>query len=261
MFFIFNKQKIYSYLVAASTVVILFVLSFFFINTDMKTMETSSNISKLIPIYSVQTEQKRISLTINCAWNADDIDKILEILDRCNVKVTFFMVGDWIDKYPDYVKKISDGGHEIANHSDKHLHVNNLSYEQNVEEVTKCNEKIKKITGKEVKLYRAPYGEYNDTVVKSAVDNGYKVIQWSIDSLDYQGLDGSQMWDRINKGLKPGSIILMHNGTETTAGSLEMIIKNIQEKGYNIVKVSDLIYKDNYDIDMNGIQKLTGRSE
>ncbi len=261
MFFIFNKQKIYSYLVAASTVVILFVLSFFFINTDMKTMETSSNISRLTPIYSVQTEQKKISLTINCAWNADDIDKILEILDKCNVKVTFFMVGDWIDKYPDHVKKISEAGHEIANHSDKHLHVNSLSYEQNVEEITNCNEKLKRITGKEVKLYRCPYGEYNDTVVKAAVDNGYKVIQWSVDSLDYQGLDTTQMWDRINKGLKPGSIILMHNGTETTASSLETIIRNIQEKGYNIVKVSDLIYPANYEIDINGIQKLTNKSE
>ena len=261
MFFIFNKQKIYSYLVAASTVVILFILSFFFINTDVKTMETSAEISRLTPIYSVQTEQKRISLTINCAWNADDIDQILEILDRCNVKVTFFMVGDWVDKYPEYVKKIANANHEIANHSNTHPHVNNLSYEQNVEEIKKCNEEIKKLTRKEVKLYRCPYGEYNDTVIKAATDNDYKVIQWSIDSLDYQGLDTSQMWDRINKGLKPGSIILMHNGTETTAGSLETIIKNIQDKGYNIVKVSDLVYKDNYVIDANGSQELVQKTE
>ncbi len=256
MFFIFNKQKIYSYLVAASTVVILFILSFFFVNAEIKSIETSAITGKLVPIYNVQTEQKRISLTINCAWNADDIDKILEILDKRNVKVTFFMVGDWIDKYPEYVKKISEEDHEIANHSDKHLHVTTLDYEQNVEEIANCSEKIKKLTGKETKLYRCPYGEYNDTVVSSAVDNGYKVIQWSIDSLDYQGLDSSQMWDRINKDLKAGSIILMHNGTDNTANALEMIIKNIQEKGYNIVPVSNLIYSENYEIDQNGTQKL-----
>lgn len=256
MFFIFDKQKIYSYLIAASTVAVLFILSFFFINTDAKFIETSSNVSKLVPIYNVEVQQKRISLTINCAWNADDIDKILETLDKCNVKATFFMVGEWVDKYSEHVKKISAKGHEIANHSDSHLHVNDLSYEQNVAEITKCNEKIKKITGKEVKLYRCPYGEYNDTVIKAATDNGYKVIQWSIDSLDYQGLDASQMIDRINKNLKSGSIILMHNGTENTANSLEEIITNIQKQGYNIVTVSDLIYKENYQIDINGTQKM-----
>lgn len=261
MFFVLNKQKIYSYMVATSTVVILFILSFFFVNTDVKTIETSALTSELVPIYSVQTEQKRISLTINCAWSADDIDKILEILDARNVKVTFFMVGEWIDKYPEYVQKIADAGHEIANHSDKHLHVSTLSYEENVEEITKCTEKIKNITGKEVTLYRCPYGEYNDTVIKAATDNGYKVIQWSIDSLDYQGLDTSQMWDRINKDLKTGSIILLHNGTETTADSLDTIIKNIQDKGYNIVPVSDLVYSENYEINQNGVQELVQKSE
>ena len=202
MFCVFNKQKIYSYLVASGMVLILLFGSIFFTGTSMETMEMSSSAGKLLPIYSVDTNKQRIAITINCAWNADDIDKILEILDRCNVKLTFFMVGDWVDKYQDYVKKISDAGHEIANHSDTHPHVNNLSYEQNVEEIKKCTEKIKNITGKDVKLYRGPYGEYNDTVIKAAQDNGYKVIQWSIDTLDYDALDQSQMWDRINKNLK-----------------------------------------------------------
>ncbi len=144
---------------------------------------------------------------------------------------------------------------KFGNHSNSHPHVNNLSYEQNLDEIKKCTEKIKNITGKEVNLYRAPFGEYNDTVIKASIDNGYKTIQWSIDTLDYQGLDESQMVDRINKNLKNGSIILMHNGTENTANSLDGIIKNIQSKGYNIVKVSDLVYNENYEINSQGIQK------
>jgi len=254
VFCVFNKQKIISYLVASSTVIILLAVSIFFTG-NIDTMQISAGAGKLVPIYNVDTNKQRISLTINCAWNADDIDKILEILDRRNVKVTFFMVGDWVDKYKDEVKKIEAAGHEIANHSDTHAHVNNLSYEQNVQEIQKCTEKIKSITGKEAKLYRCPYGEYNDTVIKAATDNGYKVIQWSIDTLDYEGLDEAQMIERINKNLKNGSIILMHNGTENTANSLEGIIKNIQSKGYNIVKVSELVYSDNYQIDANGMQK------
>ncbi|MCI9366111.1 MAG: polysaccharide deacetylase family protein [Clostridia bacterium] len=202
MFYVFNKQKICSYLIAASAATLLLVLSFFLTKTDLKTIETASGVSSSVPIYSVDTTSKRISITINCAWSADDIDKILDVLDKCNVKVTFFMVGDWVDKNKEKVKKISEKGHEIANHSDKHLHVNSLSYEENVKEITNCSEKVKNITGKEVNLYRCPYGEYNDTVIKAATDNGYKVIQWSIDTLDYQSLDGSQMWDRINKDLK-----------------------------------------------------------
>ena len=254
MFIVFNKQKICSYLIASSTVVILLAVSIFFTgNTD--TMQMSAGTSKLVPIYNVETSKKAVSITINCAWNADDVDKILEVLDKCNVKVTFFMVGDWIDKYGEAAKKIADAGHEIANHSDAHKHVNSLSYEDNVKEIQNCTEKIKKVTGKDTKLYRCPYGEYNDTVIKAANDNGYKVIQWSIDTLDYEGLDASQMIDRINKNLKTGSIILMHNGTDNTANSLEEIIKDIQKKGYNIVKVSDLVYSDNYEIDSNGTQK------
>ncbi|MCI8272666.1 MAG: polysaccharide deacetylase family protein [Clostridia bacterium] len=145
---------------------------------------------------------------------------------------------------------------KYGNHSMTHAHVAKLSYEQNVNEILKCTEKIKDITGKETKLYRCPYGEYNDTVIKSATENEYKVVQWSIDTLDYEGLDESQMIDRINKGLKNGSIILMHNGTENTANSLEGIIKDIQEKGYNLVKVSELLHNENYEIDANGMQKI-----
>lgn len=137
-----------------------------------------------------------------------------------------------------------------------HPHVTKLSYEQNASEIIKCSEKIKEITGKETNLYRCPYGEYNDTVIKSAMEKGYKTIQWSIDTLDYEGLDESQMIDRINKNLKNGSIILMHNGTENTASSLERIIKNIQNKGYNIVKAGELVHNDNYEIDVNGMQKI-----
>lgn len=202
MFWVFNKQKIYSYLVAASTVAILLVGSIFLTGNKMDAFQTSSSLGKLVPIYNVDTNKQRISLTINCAWNADDIDKILEVLDKCNVKVTFFMVGDWVDKYEAQVKKIAEAGHEIASHSDTHPHVNKLSYDQNIEEIVKCTDKIKKLTGNEIKLYRCPYGEYNDTVIKAATDSGYKVIQWSIDTLDYEGLDEGQMWDRINKNLK-----------------------------------------------------------
>ena len=164
------------------------------------------------------------------------------------------MVGDWIDKFPDMVKKIYEEGHEIASHSNTHPHVNNLTYEQNIEEIEKSNDKNEKITGKRTKIYRAPYGEYNNTVIKAAQDKGYYTIQWNLDTLDYTGLTGDEMWNRIGDKLKSGDIILSHNGTKHTADSLDMLIKNIKQKGYEIVRVSDLIYLENYTINSSGTQ-------
>lgn len=166
------------------------------------------------------------------------------------------MVGEWVDKYPEAVKKIYSAGHEIANHSATHPHVNNLSHEKNMEEIKICADKVEKITGKRTSLYRGPYGEYNNTVIKAATEQKHTTIQWSLDTLDYNGLTGEQMWARIKDKLTNGSIILTHNGTKHTADSLDKIIYNIKEKGYNLVTVSELIYKDNYKIDATGMQKL-----
>ena len=166
------------------------------------------------------------------------------------------MVGEWVDKYPEAVKKIHEAGHEIANHSNSHPHVNNLSYEKNIEQIKLCADKIEKITGKRSTLYRGPYGEYNNTVVKAATQEKHTTIQWSLDTLDYTGLTGDEMWARLKDKLKSGSIILMHNGTKHTADSLDKLIYNIKQKVYNLVTVSELIYKENYTIDANGTQKF-----
>lgn len=253
MFFVYSKDKIISVAIALSTVFVLFLLATTF-KPNNETVETSAGITKLLPVYSVDTEENKIALTINCAWNADDIDLILETLSKNNVKATFFMVGDWISKFPDAVKKIHESGNEIANHSESHAHVNNLDYQKNIEQITKCSDRVKAITGNPTTLYRGPYGEYNDTVVKASTDSNHIMVQWSIDTLDYNGLTGEQMWDRIEPKLEKGSIILMHNGTENTATSLDMIIKNIKEKGYEPVTVSELIYTEDYTIDNNGVQ-------
>ena len=166
------------------------------------------------------------------------------------------MVGDWVKKYPEAVKKIYEAGHEIGNHSDTHPHVNEMTLEKNMEQIQKCADKIEEITGTRTTLYRAPYGEYNDVVIKSAEAEKHIAIQWSLDTLDYTGLNANEMWERLNNKISNGSIILMHNGTEHTLEGLDFLIYKIQEKGYQIVTVSNLIYKDNFIIDSTGKQKL-----
>lgn len=254
MFIVFNKQKIYSYLVALSTVIVLFFVAATFTNKSGEIIQTMSQAKKL-PIYNVDTNEPKIAFTMNCAWNADDIDQILATLSKHNTHITFFMVGDWVDKYPDAVKKISEAGHEIANHSDGHKHVNNLNIEENEKEVKLCSDKIEAITGKKTTLYRGPYGEYNNTVIQAAQNQNHITIQWSLDTLDYKGLTADEMWARLDGKVKNGDIILSHNGTKHTADSLDKILTNLESNGFKVVTVSDLIYKDNYIIDNNGTQK------
>ena len=250
MIFVFNKDRIKTYLVSMLTVAMLIIFSNI---GNIKSIQTSS-VPKYLPIYNVKTDEKKIAFTMNCAWNADDIDSILETLKNNNVHITFFMVGDWVDKYPEAVKKINEAGHEIGSHSNTHPHVNKLSAEKNLEEINLSVAKNQKITGQKTNIYRAPYGEYNNTVIKTAEENGYYTIQWNLDTLDYKGLTGEQMWNRLKNKLENGAIILSHNGTKHTADSLDMLIKNIKSKGYEIITVSQLIYKDNYIINGNGTQ-------
>lgn len=144
---------------------------------------------------------------------------------------------------------------KYGNHSDTHPHVNQLSLEKNIEEIQNCSKKIEQITGEKTTLYRGPYGEYNDTVIKAAKSQNYSTIQWNLDTLDYSGLTGEEMWKRLENKLQSGSIILSHNGTKHTADSLDMLFSNIEKKGYQIVTVSELIYHENNYIDVNGVQR------
>ena len=244
MFLVFNKEKIQTYIVSVLTVAVLITIA----NVGkIETIQTSSQ-EKELPIYNVQTDEKKVAFTMNCAWNADDIDKILETLQNNNVKITFFLVGEWVDKYPEAVKKIAEAGHEIGTHSNTHPHVNKLSSEKNLEEIKLSVNKIEKITNKKVELYRPPYGEYNDIVIRTAKNNGYYPIQWNLDTLDYKGLTGDEMWKRIE------FVINNYGEKISTIQYLDGLIKNIKSQGFELVTVSELIYKDNYVIDNNGIQ-------
>lgn len=218
-----------------------------------KTIETAMA-NKLLPIYSVETPDKKVALTFDCAWGADDIPSIINTLEKNNVSATFFTVGTWVDKFPNAVTELSEAGMEVGNHSNSHAHVGNMSYGDNLEDMSKCNEKIEKITNKKVKFYRGPYGEYNNTVISVAKELNMNVIQWDVDTLDYEGKTVEEMCDRIKKKIRNGSIILMHNDTKHTAEGLQQIIDTIHNEGYEIVPLDELIYHENYEINHEGRQ-------
>lgn len=211
---------------------------------------------RLLPIYSVHTEDKVASLTFDCAWGADDMEMILNILREHDVKASFFVVGDWARKNPEIIKKIVEEGHDLGNHSNKHPHVTQLSKEKIKEDIRLAHQEIKRITGKDMDLYRPPYGEYNNDVIEAANECNYYTIQWDVDSLDWKEYGKSQLIHRVltHKHLSPGSIILLHNGTKYTKDALDELIVGLKAKGFKLQPVSQMILRTNYTIDCTGRQ-------
>ncbi len=212
--------------------------------------------NKELPIYCVDTDEKVVALSFDAAWGNEDTGQILEILKKNDVKVTFFMTGGWVEKYPDDVKKIAEAGHELGNHSENHKNMSELSAGECTEELMKVHDKVKELTGIDMKVFRPPYGDYDDVVIETTYSCGYYPIQWDIDSLDWKNYGVQNIIDTVvnHKALGNGSIILMHNGAKYTAKALQDVIDGLKAKGYRFVTMSELIMKENYHIDHTGRQ-------
>lgn len=208
------------------------------------------------PIYCVDVPDKKVSITFDCAWGADDIPDILNTLKKAGVKASFFLVGTWAEKNPDTVRQIAMDGHDIANHSYAHFRMGSIGREKINSEIAQCGDLLEKLTGNECELFRAPYGDYNNAVLEEARRLGYFTIQWDVDSLDWKpGIGSDEILQRIRSKIKPGSILLFHNDTPHTAKLLPLIISELQNENYIFVPVSELILRENYYIDDEGRQK------
>lgn len=205
-----------------------------------------------LPIYCVQRDDKCVSLTFDAAWGNEDTEKLIEILDEYNVKATFFVVGQWVDKYPESVKALADAGHEVMTHSDDHAHFSQLTTEQIIENINTSCDKIEAVTGIRPTLFRCPYGEYDDHVVEALTGMGMYTIQWDVDSLDWKELSASEITSRVTKGVSSGSIILFHNAALHTPEALPGIIEYLLSNGYTIVPVSELLLDGDFEMDHTG---------
>ncbi len=245
------------------TIRLLIVLSIALVFLVYISVKTTGNIAtvflptKELPIYSVETLEKKIALSFDAAWGNEYTMYILDTLDKYNIKSTFFLVGFWVDKYPEDVKEIARRGHDIGNHSTTHPNMSELSQEKMLDEIQKTGKNIEKLTGKETTLFRPPFGDYNDLLIRSCKDIGYYVIQWDVDSLDWKELGVQPVVDRVTRNVRNGSIVLFHNNAKYIKEYLPLVIERLQESGYEIVPVSELIYKENFLIDNTGRQILT----
>ncbi len=214
--------------------------------------------TRLLPIYSVERDQKMVSLSFDAAWGNEDTQTLIDILGKYSVKVTFFVVGQWVDKYPESVKALHEAGHEVMNHSDDHAHFNTLSADQIVANVNACADKLEAVTGVRPTLFRPPYGEYDDHVIAAVRSMGVEPIQWDVDSLDWKDLSAKEIYNRVTTKVRPGSIVLFHNAALHTPEALEDIVKFLLSEGYTIVPISQLILTGPYTIDHTGRQFPAG---
>ena len=219
---------------------------------------TASHLSgkRQLPIYCVQTDKPQVALSFDAAWGNEDTAQIMDILAKHNVKVTFFMTGGWVESFPEDVKYIASQGHDLGNHSENHKNMSQLSDEEIRSELQKVHDKVKALTGQDMTLFRPPYGDYDDQVVTVSRDMGYYPVQWDVDSLDWKDYGTESIIKTVlnHKHLGNGSIILMHNGAKYTPAALDAVITGLQDAGYELVPISQLIYRDNYHIDHEGRQ-------
>ena len=207
-----------------------------------------------LPIYCVERDDKVVSISFDASWGADKTIAILDILDQYNVKTTFFLVGGWVDKYPDMLKEIAARGHEIGNHSDTHAHMSKLNEQQIRNELQGMSDKVERLTGIRPNLFRPPYGEYNDRVISVSRAEGYEAVQWSIDSLDWKDRGTADIIKQCTYRVENGDIVLFHNDSNDIVNALPTVIQHYQSLGFTIIPVSEILLDGPYTIDVQGKQ-------
>lgn len=246
---IFRKNKS---LFSTLGFILVIVLMFWTVNNPAIVGASAS--TRLLPVYSVQRDDKVVALSFDAAWGNEDTQTLIDILNRYEINTTFFLVGEWVDKFPESVKALHDAGNEIMNHSSDHAHFSKLSEDEIVADISRCNEKIAAITGVAPTLFRCPYGEYDDHVINAVNSMGMTAVQWNVDSLDWKGISAEEIKSRVLKNISPGSIVLFHNAAENTPAALPGIIEGLLAEGYTIVPISQILLDGDYTIDHTGKQ-------
>lgn len=220
-------------------VTLLIIVSILFaVNYSRKTNETFFNDDIY---YKGTKEEKIMAFACNIDWGNECIPHMLQIFDNYEIKITFFPTGRWAEKNPELLKKIFEKGHEIGNHGYFHKDYNLLNYEDNRKEIEKADIIITEIIGTKAKYFAPPSGAYNNDTIKAAKDLGYKIIMWSIDTIDWRkDSTKDKIINRVVSKHHNSAIVLMHPKEETVK-ALPIIIHNLKEKGYRIGTISDIM--------------------
>lgn len=237
---------------SAIALVIVVVLIFWTVNSPAIVGVSAS--ARQLPVYCVERDDKVVALSFDAAWGNEDTQTLIDILNKYKINTTFFVVGEWVDKYPESVEALAENGNEIMNHSSTHAHFSKLSDEEIVSDISLCNEKIAAVTGISPTLFRCPYGEYDDHVINAVTGMDMTAVQWDVDSLDWKGLSAIDIQKRVLDKVQSGSIVLFHNAAENTPEALPGIIESLLADGYRIVPISQILLSGDCFIDNTGRQ-------
>lgn len=183
-------------------------------------------------------EKKKAALTFDDGPHPVYTPMMLDVLKEKNVKATFFLLGEQVEQYPEIVKRMSEEGHLIGNHSYKHEQLSKLSVEQACAKVNRTNELIKSITGNSPEYIRPPFGDWKDKL--DCQVNMIEVL-WDVDTLDWSSQNKEKVINKVVTKVEEGDIILMHDSYETTVTATAEIIDRLEKEGYEFVTVEELI--------------------
>lgn len=245
------KMRTFKIVLLMTMVVILLSVS---VNGNVAASVYFGNSLREVPIYYVNTDEKKVAISFDAAWGANKTEQIMEICKEFKVNATFFLVGFWVEDYKEMVEKINQNGFEIGTHSNTHPDMTKLSASQQKMELQTSIDLITNITHKPVELFRAPFGAYNDTLINTASSLGLKTIQWDVDTLDWKGLSAMEIVNRVLNSVKNGSIILCHNNSDHIVEALPILFDRLQKRGFTVGNVSSVLLKGEYIVDNNGMQ-------
>lgn len=230
---IFNKKVLYLILI---TLILATVLTIIIFNWGK-----TRNVFKEDIFYEGLTDEKIISFACNIDWGEEYIPEMLDIFEKNNIKITFFPTGKWSEKNGELLKEIYKKDHEIGNHGYSHLDYDKLNYDRNFEEIGNAHNIIKDIIGEGPAYFAPPSGAFNDYTLKAAKELGYKVIMWSVDTIDWREDSTKDLIvKRVVDKAHSSAIVLMHP-TENTKNALTEIIKELTGMGYKIGNISDVL--------------------
>lgn len=233
---------------------LIFFATHFLNDTVLDVSSVYFTVPKKLPIYSVQTSENRLAISFDAAWGADKTSEIMSVCEQYNVKATFFLVGFWIEKYPEKVLEIYNRGFEIGIHSNTHPDMTKLSKLEIKQELNANIKLVEDLIGFKPKLFRPPYGYYDNNLIDVCEDLGLSCIEWDVDSLDWKGLSAEQIATRVISKAKQGSIVLFHNNSNNIIAGLKMVLEYFKCKNVGVVPIGELIYYANFKINNQGVQ-------
>ena len=207
-------------------------------------------------ITKINTAEKIVALSFDAGANADGVDKVLDILEKENIKGTFFLTGKFIEKYPDKVQKIISSGGDLGNHSYSHPYFTQITSEEIIAELEKTESLLSEFNAEFKPFFRFPYGD-RDIQSREIINNkNYIDIRWTIDSLGWKGTSGGMTTElvenRVISKTVLGAIIMMHLGsnlddkTHLDSEALPEIILELRKQGYKFMALTELLDVNNF---------------